>query len=105
MADGYLETYLNDHLAGSMGAVDLLKRLEAAGTNMTQDFVELRMDVEADQQELRGLMARVVRFHSCSNQTVPSPSSPTASTPSHAVTRCSVSRARKPSSRRVAHGR
>jgi hypothetical protein len=59
MTDGYLETYLNDHLAGSMGAVDLLKRLEAAGTNMTQDFVELRMDVEADQQELRGLMARV----------------------------------------------
>jgi hypothetical protein len=55
----YLETYLNDHLAGSMGALDLLKRLEAADGNMTQSLIELRVDVEEDQRELKSLMARL----------------------------------------------
>jgi hypothetical protein len=36
MAYEHLETYLNDHSAGSMGAVDLLERLEAADTKMTR---------------------------------------------------------------------
>jgi hypothetical protein len=60
MADD-LATYLNDHLAGSVAAIELLEHLEAAyaGTDMVRLFDELRTDIEADRRELQGLMDRL----------------------------------------------
>jgi hypothetical protein len=61
MANEHLGTYLNDHLAGSVAAVELLEHLEAAhaGTEMARFFAELRTDIEADRQELKALMERL----------------------------------------------
>jgi hypothetical protein len=59
MADEHLATYLNDHLAGSVLAVDLLERLEAADTDMTDSLAALRNDIEADRRELQALMSRL----------------------------------------------
>jgi hypothetical protein len=59
MADEHLATYLNDHLAGSVLAVDLLERLEAADTDMTDSLTALRNDIEADRRELQALMSRL----------------------------------------------
>ncbi len=55
-----LATYLNDHLAGSVMAVDVLAQLEQthAGTEMARLFAELRADIEADRAELKTLMTR-----------------------------------------------
>jgi hypothetical protein len=61
MADGHLATYLNDHLAGAVAAIELLTHIEAAhaGTGTAHVFAELRADVEADRQELEALMGRL----------------------------------------------
>jgi hypothetical protein len=61
MVDGYLVTYLNDHLAGAAAAIELLTHIEAAhaGTAMECFFAELRADVEADRQELQDLMGQL----------------------------------------------
>jgi hypothetical protein len=59
MADEHLAAYLNDHLAGSVVAVDLLERLEAADTDMTESLAQLRADIEADRRELQALMSRL----------------------------------------------
>jgi predicted nuclease with TOPRIM domain len=56
-----LATYLNDHLAGSVAAVELLEHLEEthAGTDVGRFLAELRAEVEADREELNALMARL----------------------------------------------
>ena len=61
MAENHLAAYLNDHLAGSVMAVDLLAQLEEshAGTDMARVFSELRADIEADRTELKALMNRL----------------------------------------------
>ena len=61
MADEHIATYLNDHLAGSVAALELLEHLEAAhaGTPLERFLAELRADVAADRQELEGLMDRL----------------------------------------------
>jgi len=61
MVDRYLATYLNDHLAGAVAAIELLTHIEAAhaGTAMGHGFGALRADVEADRQELEALMGRL----------------------------------------------
>jgi hypothetical protein len=61
MVDGHLATYLNDHLAGAVAAIELLTHIEAAhaGTATGYCFAELRVDVEADRQELEALMRRL----------------------------------------------
>jgi hypothetical protein len=61
MADKHISTYLNDHLAGSAAALDLLEHLEAAhtGTDVGKLATELRADVAADRQELQELMSRL----------------------------------------------
>ena len=58
MADKNMATYLNDHLAGSVAALELLEHLEAAhaGTPLERFVAELRADVAADRQELEALM-------------------------------------------------
>jgi hypothetical protein len=61
MADKHIATYLNDHLAGSAGALELLEHLEAAhaGTDIGRFAAALRTEIAADQQELQGIMERL----------------------------------------------
>lgn len=61
MADDHLAIYLNDHLAGSVVAVELLQHLERAySARSVQRFAaELRSDIEDDRRELQSLMARL----------------------------------------------
>jgi hypothetical protein len=61
MADEHIATYLNDHLAGSVVALELLEHLEAAhaGTDLGRFAARLRADVAADRRELEALMERL----------------------------------------------
>src|SRR4051812_26437285 len=61
MAEPYLATYLNDHLAGSEVALDLLEHLDRVrfGSREARFAAELRSDIVADRRELEALMARV----------------------------------------------
>jgi hypothetical protein len=58
MANEYLSTYLNDHLAGAAAAIEFLERLESvhADKELAQFFSDLRSDIEADRRELQNLM-------------------------------------------------
>jgi hypothetical protein len=62
MSGQHLATYLNDHLAGSTAALELLDHLEKTHTLSSGIgcFVsELRVDIAADRQELEALMQRL----------------------------------------------
>jgi hypothetical protein len=61
MAHGHIATYLNDHLAGSVVALELLEHLEAAhaGTPLESFVAALRADIAADRRELESLMERL----------------------------------------------
>jgi hypothetical protein len=61
MAEQHLATYLNDHLAGSEVALELLGHLERghAGTPVGRFAAELRAEITADRRELEALMARL----------------------------------------------
>ena len=61
MANEFLATYLNDHFAGSLAAVELLEHLEAAyaETTLASFFAELRREISADRKELQRLMNRL----------------------------------------------
>jgi hypothetical protein len=61
MTNEHLATYLNDHLAGSVAAIELLEDLEAAyaANELERFFTDLRNDIEADRQELNGLMEQL----------------------------------------------
>jgi hypothetical protein len=54
----YLGIYLNDHLAGSTGALELLKRAigEYEGTDLGRFLVTLREDILADRRTLEQMM-------------------------------------------------
>ena len=56
-----LAAYLNDHLAGSVAAIELLDYLikEQAGQRLEKFLVDLRDDVSADQQVLRDLIHKL----------------------------------------------
>jgi hypothetical protein len=56
-----LKSYLNDHLAGSVGALELLDRLiETYKTNQLGRFFSgLREEIEADQKKLQGLIDKL----------------------------------------------
>ena len=60
MANESLATYLNDHLAGSVVALELLDHLEedGAGTAEASILAEVHADIEADRQELEAFMAQ-----------------------------------------------
>jgi hypothetical protein len=60
MASNHLAIYLNDHLAGAEGALELLGHLEAsqAGTPVGDVLTQLHAEIEADRQELEHLMDR-----------------------------------------------
>jgi hypothetical protein len=61
MADEHIATYLSDHLAGAVAALELLEHLEAAhsDTPLGVFVAEIRADVEADRRELEALMDRL----------------------------------------------
>ena len=61
MARDHIATYLNDHLAGATGAVELLEHLEKehAGTEVGRLSAELHAEVEADRQALKSIMERL----------------------------------------------
>jgi hypothetical protein len=56
-----LSSYLNDHLAGSVGALELLDRLIGIydGKPLERFFRELRDEIDADQETLKELIARL----------------------------------------------
>jgi len=58
MANDHLATYLNDHLAGSVVALELLEHLEETYTesSLSDFFKQLRADIVADRNELSRLM-------------------------------------------------
>jgi hypothetical protein len=61
MANEALTTYLNDHLAGSVVALQLLDHLaeDGAGTAETSLLADVHADIEADRQELEAFMAQL----------------------------------------------
>jgi hypothetical protein len=56
-----LGDYLNDHLAGSVGALELLDRMveACAGKPLERFFRDLRDDIHEDQEQLQGLMQKL----------------------------------------------
>ena len=54
----HLGTYLNDHFAGSVAALELFERLKSAnaGTPRGQVFADLLQQIEQDQTALRDLL-------------------------------------------------
>lgn len=56
-----LNSYLNDHLAGSVGALELLDRLidTYKGKPLGRFFQDLRSEIDADQETLRELIAKL----------------------------------------------
>lgn len=61
MAKEHLATYLNDHLAGSIVALQLLEHLETVhrGTEVGRCVAGLQADIDADRRELESLMRRL----------------------------------------------
>ncbi len=55
---GPIEIYLNDHLAGSVGAIEIAKRCAAdnTGTELGRFLSSLLSEIEEDQRTLEGLM-------------------------------------------------
>jgi hypothetical protein len=61
MAKAELATHLNDHLAGSVAALELLDHLikQFKGQRLEKFFSDLRSDVRSDQNVLRDLIHRL----------------------------------------------
>jgi hypothetical protein len=61
LADDHIATYLNDHVAGSVVALELMENLEAlyVGKPIAAFIAKLREDVEVDRKELEDLMDRL----------------------------------------------
>jgi hypothetical protein len=61
MSDDALETYLNDHLAGSVSAIQMLERAvdDHAGTPLGMQLADLLAAIRAAQDELRSVMQRL----------------------------------------------
>lgn len=61
MPNEHLVTYLNDHLAGSIAAIELLEQLEEdhKGAPLQNFFAELREEISGDREELKELMTEL----------------------------------------------
>lgn len=61
MTDTHLATYLNDHLAGAVAALELLEHLEKthAGAPVARALSELRTEIDADRDVLQSLMTQL----------------------------------------------
>jgi hypothetical protein len=55
-----LAVYLNDHLAGSAGAIELVRRAarQYGGSELGAFYTELEMEIEQDRDTLQEIMAR-----------------------------------------------
>jgi hypothetical protein len=51
--------YLNDHLAGSVSALEMLNHVEKAYPELVGYVAQLRTDIEEDQAELKGLAQKL----------------------------------------------
>jgi hypothetical protein len=59
MSRDHLATYLNDHLAGSVTALEILDRLAEEASELSPFLARLKKEIEADRQHLVDLMARL----------------------------------------------
>jgi hypothetical protein len=61
MSDGSLSTYLNDHLAGSVGAIAMVERAieENVGTLLGRRLEEILKELRKDQAVVQDLIERV----------------------------------------------
>ena len=59
MSKEHLVTYLKDHMADSLIAVEILEHLEAEAADLMPDLAALKADLEADRGQLRALMDRL----------------------------------------------
>jgi hypothetical protein len=59
MPNNHLAVYLNDHLAGATGAVELLASLAAEPGPLGPFAAALKADIAADREELLSLMRRL----------------------------------------------
>jgi hypothetical protein len=59
MSREHLSTYLNDHLAGSVTAIEILDRLAEEFSDIAPFVARLKKDIEADRQHLVDLMAKL----------------------------------------------
>ncbi len=61
MSQTPLSTYLNDHLAGSIAALELMEHLaeQHAGTKLERFFRELHVEIEGDQRVLEQVIATI----------------------------------------------
>jgi hypothetical protein len=61
MANEYIATYLNDHLAGSVVALELLEHLERMPLDpgVASALAEVRADIAVDREQLEAFMARL----------------------------------------------
>ena len=61
MSDETLSTYLNDHLAGSVGAIEMVERAieENAGNLLGRRLEEILKEIKKDQAVLQDLIERV----------------------------------------------
>ena len=59
MSKKHLTTYLNDHLSGSVAAIELLDHLAADAPEIRPSLLQLRSDIDADKKELEKLMDRL----------------------------------------------
>src|SRR5262245_701227 len=58
MSKEHLSTYLNDHLAGSNLALEILDHLIAENASLSSSLTALRAEIEEDREQLKTLMAR-----------------------------------------------
>jgi|HigsolmetaAR206D_1030411.scaffolds.fasta_scaffold10658_2 hypothetical protein len=61
MVSPHLETYLNDHLAGSEGALELLEHLigEQSDSELRQELERLYNEISLERQQLEALMGQL----------------------------------------------
>jgi hypothetical protein len=59
MSREHLSTYLNDHLAGSVAALEILDGLTSDAPDLALFADQLKKDIESDQQHLIALMDRL----------------------------------------------
>jgi hypothetical protein len=57
MSKEHLSTYLNDHLAGSNLAVEILDHLASETPSLSASLTALRAEIEEDREQLKTLMA------------------------------------------------
>jgi len=59
MSKEYLSTYLNDHLAGAVMAIEILDQLATEAPDLNPILMATKKDIEADREQLFDLMKRL----------------------------------------------